>query len=363
MAHTYFSRILILPDAGPKNPFQYLMVGFLRKNGLNAFAAPKLKLFSLYTAIKKTNPDVVYFDWIHSFILGKSLAATLMKSITFVLEIMYAYHIKSISMVHTVHNIQNHKGIKVKFEKFVYRFFLLKCSRVRVYSLAVKNEIIAKFKILPERIFVIQDIPFHHYYPNDSTKPESRLRLGLESGDFVYLFFGRIEPYKGIQNLIEAFIKIAQDNDRLVIAGESLDEEYLLKLKNLTYLYPNIIWYNQFIDKNSVQYFFNAADIVVFPFTKIDHSGSVDLSLSFAKPVITLATEASSSLLAHQHFFLFRHPSKLADLMRKAKNSDLDIIGKQNFKIADSANYSDLLTLFKRANIRENENTFRHEHI
>lgn len=363
MTHHYFRKILILPDAGPKNPFQYLMASFLQKNGLNVIVAPKLKLLSLYTAINKTNPDVVYFDWVHSFILGKSFTATLIKSLTFVLEIMYVYHIKSISMVHTVHNIQNHKGMKVKLEKVIYHFFLLKCSRLRVYSQAVKNEIIANFKILPEKIFVIQDIPFHHYYPNDSTKPESRVRIDIQKSDFVYLFFGRIEPYKGIQNLITAFIEIAKNNDYLIIAGESLDKEYLSKLKNISCDHPNIIWHNQYIEKDSAQYFFNAADIVVLPFIKIDHSGSVDLSLSFSKPVITLATEATSSLLVHQHFLLFQDPSQLAGLMQKAKDIDLNLVGKQNFKIADSACYSDLLTFFKKAKSVKNENTCRHKYI
>lgn len=363
MTHTYFRKILILPDAGTKNPFQYLLIDFLRKNGLNVFVAQKLKLFNIYSAVNKTNPDVVYFDWIHSLILGKSMLVTLIKSMVFLLEIIYLYYIKSIPIIHTAHNIQNHKGLRLKPEKVIYQFFLLRCDKIRVYSEAVKKEVIRIFGISPERIFVIQDVPFHHYYPNTSTKKDSRLNLGFKEDDFLYLFFGRIEPYKGIENLIRAFLEMVQHNDYLIIAGENLDKDYLLKLKNLSAGHANIIWHNEFIEKDSVQYFFNAADIVVLPFTRIDHSGSIDLSLSFAKPVITLATEAICSLLAHQHFLLFQDSAQLAGLMCSAKQLDLDSIGSQNFKIADSAYYFDLLTLFQKVKIPENEDTLRHEYI
>lgn len=229
--------------------------------------------------------------------------------------------------------------------------------------MATRQEVIDQFKVLPEKVSVIPDIPFHHYYPNSSTKVNSRLHLGIGKKSFVYLFFGRIERYKGIENLITAFSEMALSTDCLLIAGECIDPDYLRKLKDLSGGHPNIVWYNAFVEKNSVQYFFNAADIVVLPFKKIDHSGSVDLSLSFAKPVITLATEAASTLLAHQRFLLFEHTAQLTGLMQKAKSTDLDAIGRQNFNIADAACYQNLLELFKTVKACENENTFRHEYI
>jgi len=361
LKHTYFRKVLVLPDAGPKNPFQYLLVGFLRRNGLEVHLAPKLKLFTLFKAVNKTNPDVVYFDWIHSFILGKNVVSTLIKSLTFFVEIIYLHYYRSIPIIHTIHNIQNHNRLSLHLEKLLYRFFLLRCFKIRVYSGAVKKEVIAAFKLSPDRIYVVQDIPFHHYYPNSATKTESRLQLGIGKKDFIFLFFGRIAQYKGIENLIDAFIKIARAGDKLIIAGEHMDQKYFLKLKALSNERPDIIWYSHFIEKDSVQYFFNAANIVVLPFAKIDHSGSIDLSLSFARPVITLDTGANRSLLSHQKDLLFKYPSQLAATMNKAGDMDLNTIEKQNFRIADAAHYSRLLTLFQKSG--HHESTFRHEYI
>jgi glycosyltransferase involved in cell wall biosynthesis len=50
-------------------------------------------------------------------------------------------------------------------------------------------------------------------------KYQSRKYLGIGNKKFVYLFFGKIIKYKGIENLIESFEKF--DNDSLLlIAGQ-----------------------------------------------------------------------------------------------------------------------------------------------
>jgi glycosyltransferase involved in cell wall biosynthesis len=48
----------------------------------------------------------------------------------------------------------------------------------------------------------------------------------------------------------------------------------------------NIRMSDNYIPDNQVQYYFNAADIVVFPFKNITMSSSVILALSFKKPII-----------------------------------------------------------------------------
>ena len=347
MTHTYYKRILILPDAGTKNPFQYQMIDLLKANHMHVVLGKKLKLFSLLNAVRNSNPDVIYFDWIHSFILGKSFLSTAVKSFTFLLEIVYLSYLKQIPLIHTAHNIQNHKSKFLLIERIIYKFFLRRCAKVRTYSEAVRNELSLKFNISPDKIYVIQDIPFHHYYANNTTQKESRLKLGLLEDGFLYLFFGRTEPYKGLENLISAFLSIPKSNNYLIIAGESLDLSYLTQLKKMSYVYSRIIWFDKFIAPESIQYFFNAADVIVLPFARIYHSGSIDLSMSFSKPVITCKTPAVVELLNHQDTLLFEKPAQLTNCLLQAKKLNLNHIGRLNFTIANSSNYIDLLCLFR----------------
>lgn len=148
-------------------------------------------------------------------------------------------------------------------------------------------------------------------------------------------------------NLLKAYAEIAQPTDRLIIAGKSYDEAYFASIKQRADTIPSVSIYHRFIEDDEVQVFFNAADVIVLPFVRIDHSGSVDLAMSFSKPVITLKTEAMMKLLRHQSELLFEKPEKLTTCLKNAKEINAQVIGQQNFNVADSTNYRDILHLFE----------------
>ncbi len=190
-------------------------------------------------------------------------------------------------------------------------------------------------------------MPYHLYYENKMGKSDSRKQLNLNESDFVYLFFGELKPYKGLDNLLNAYAEIAQPNDRLMIAGKSYDPAYFAAIKQKADAILGVSIYHRFIEDNEVQVFFNAADVIVLPFVRIDHSGSVDLAMSFRKPVITLKTNAMRELLEHQSELLFDLPEQLGTCLKNAKVIDGESVGQKNFTIADSTNYRQILQLFQ----------------
>lgn len=340
-------KVVVLPDAGPENPFQYELVRYLRQRGMTVNIGAKYPLGSTFRALHQHQPDVIYYDWVHSFILGKSLVWSWIKSLIFVLEIAYTRFFYRVKMVHTLHNLQNHARLWLGLEKVIYGFFLRNCSQIRVYSEETKTVAVERFKLKPERIKVIQDLPYHLYYENKIGKSESRKRLNLSEKDFVYLFFGELKPYKGVDNLLKAYAEMGQPTDRLIIAGKSYDAAYFASIQQLADTIPGVSIYHRFIEDEEVQVFFNAADVIVLPFVRIDHSGSVDLALSFSKPVITLKTKAMTKLLGHQAELLFETSEQLATCLKIAKVIDSEAVGQQNLSIADSTNYRDILHLFE----------------
>jgi glycosyltransferase involved in cell wall biosynthesis len=340
-------KVVVLPDAGPENPFQYELVRYLRQQGMAVTIGKKYSLGSTFRAIQQQHPQVIYYDWVHSFILGKSWLWSWVKSLVFILEILYTRFFYGAKIIHTLHNLQNHGGLWLGLERVVYGFFLRNCTQIRVYSEETRKTAIRRFKLKPERIKVIQDLPYHLYYENKIGKSENRKRLNLNEKDFVYLFFGELKPYKGLDNLLKMYAEIAQPNDRLIIAGKSYDPAYFTTIKQMADAIPSVTLYHRFIEDNEVQVFFNAADVVVLPFVRIDHSGSVDLAMSFQKPVVTLQTPAMMKLLGHQSELLFGLPEELGLCLKNAKLIDGEVVGQQNFKIADSTNYRDILQLFQ----------------
>lgn len=340
------TSIVFLPDAGPENPFQYQLAKFLRAAGHRVAIGQKKTIGSIFNAIRQHHPDILYFDWVHSFILGKSLWWSYIKSFVFVVEIIFTRYIKKISMVHTLHNLQNHAGLYLGLEKSVYGFFLRNCTKIRVYSETTKKDAVLKFNLDPNKIEVIQDLPFHFYYENKISKEDARKQLGLDKNAFIYLFFGEIKPYKGLQNFLPVFKEKAEKNDILLVAGKSYDADFLNTLQTITAGVEQVKWFHRFIEDSEVQLFFNAADVVVLPFVRIDHSGSIDLAMSFSKPVITLRTPSTEKLLTNQSELLFTNQGGLANCLKVVKTLDLAEIGQQNFKTTDSTNYEEILRLF-----------------
>ncbi len=341
-------KILFLPDAGHINPFQVQLVRFLEESGLEVNKAPSRRFFATWRAVNKYRPDVVYFDWIQSFIIGKNLPITLLKCLTFSLEILYLTKIKRIPVLHTLHNLRNHAKRQVGMERWMYRFFLKRCSRVRIYSETTRVKARRLFGIDTSRFMVIQDIPFHYYYRNTSTVAESRQFLKLDESAFVYLFLGMVKPYKGLEDLVAAFKQVKDTELRLIIVGMSDSPAYAQTIQELVKEDRHIKYHNQFVADEQVQYYLNAADVMVLPFRNIEHSSSIDLALSFRKPIITRRTPFLERLLQHQREILFANPTDLPETLRTAKQEKekLRKIGEQNFAIANQSNFREFKNFF-----------------
>ncbi len=346
----FSAKILILPDAGTENPFQFLIKKALEKSGFRVVSGEKRKIGSTCIAVSRHRPDIIYYDWVHSFIIGKTLLRSLLKSSVFVVEIA-GLRFRKIPVFHTIHNLRNHAGKWLLLEKIVYTFFLRNCTHIRVYSEQMKSDATKKFGLSADKIIVAQDPPYHLYYPNQSSKETSRDFLNVNKDTFVFLFFGEIKPYKGLEILIDAFLQPGKQHCRLLIAGKSDNPRYLEQLVRRSRHQPDIVWHHKFIPDEEVQYYFNAADTVVLPFTRIDHSGTVDLSMSFKKPVITLKTPAMHHLLRHQADLLFEEaPDLHACLTRALQSRNLFDYGNTNFEIIERQGFDHFLRLFHHKN-------------
>lgn len=104
------------------------------------------------------------------------------------------------------------------------------------------------------------------------------------------LFFGFLSPYKGIDFLINIWQK---KFGNLIIAGD-INPNHIKNKKNLNYLkklkekaYQKKITITGFIPENKIKYYFQSAELVIFPY-KIFFSSSGPLSFcfSFEKPFI-----------------------------------------------------------------------------
>lgn len=96
------------------------------------------------------------------------------------------------------------------------------------------------------------------------------------------LFFGRIEEYKGIELLYQAFIEDDEINSKLhlVVAGggtipfQRRDDE------------RNVVFINRYIKDSEVRYLYEHAACVVYPYISATQSGVLSLAYYFNTPVL-----------------------------------------------------------------------------
>jgi len=99
------------------------------------------------------------------------------------------------------------------------------------------------------------------------------------------LFFGRIQPYKGLRTLIEANERLAEsDGDyRLTIAGNG---EIDADLRDRIAASEHVTLKNEYIENREVARLFNRCRAVVLPYRDASYSGIVPIAYSFGKPVV-----------------------------------------------------------------------------
>jgi glycosyltransferase involved in cell wall biosynthesis len=126
------------------------------------------------------------------------------------------------------------------------------------------------------------------------TRFDARRQLGLSPDDKVLLFFGRIAPYKGVEDLLSALARLVREDPRyvVVLAGEVKDpscEPYWLDLKRMISelkLERHVRIEDRFIPDDQVGLFFRASDVTVLPYRRIYQSGVVALAYAQGTPVV-----------------------------------------------------------------------------
>ncbi len=197
------------------------------------------------------------------------------------------------------------------------RYFLKSCDAFITMSEKVMMDL-RKF---------VQDKPakqvLHPLYDNFGgpvSKTEARMKLGIEPGIPVILFFGFIRKYKGLDILLRA-MKILRDQRhelkstsyKLLIAGEFYEEE-----KTYTHLIDelgikdSLIIHTDFIPDSEVKYYLCAADAVIQPYRSATQSGVTPLAYHFEKPMIVTNVGSLPDLVPHEKAGIVCEPEPAA---------------------------------------------------
>lgn len=321
----------------PGNPYQTLLYEGLSGCGVELFPE---KIFYFKRLVRmRGKVDVIHFHWLidqtHSWKRFVKFAARLFEA-----------RILGYRIVWTAHNMKSH------FEKtrgdFLARLLMARLSSaIIVHGESVKKEVEDRFGVRG-KIHVIPHGNYIGWYPNTITQGEARRKLGIKEDGFVYLFFGVIRGYKGVEELIDSFEKLEGENT-LLIAGKPTNEEVRKSITEKTAGNKKILLNLDYIPTEDVQTYFNAADAVVLPYTRITTSGSLMLAFSFGKPVISVKKGVIPEVASDENSILVEDVSGLAEAMKQMRERDLAGMGEKALERAREFDWEKIAEAHRRA--------------
>lgn len=206
------------------------------------------------------------------------------------------------SIVWTVHNVLPHDHADTEKAVRIRRIIVEAADLIHVMNERTADLVEPHFSLAGKRVFYSPHPSYLGDHSDTVTREAARFALGLPPEATVFLSFGAIQPYKGIEELVAAAEELARERPdldwALVIAGIAKDDELVRRIRRVGGLDRRLLLYPQKIPNEDVQTFFRAADYAVCAYRSSLNSGAAMLALSFGVPLVAPRTVAFSDLLA-----------------------------------------------------------------
>lgn len=218
-------------------------------------------LFSIIYQIRKETFDVIYFESLHIWNLPIMLFSR-----------------KRTRIYQVIHEVIPHEGDKqVKMVDLMNKAVCLLCDTVILRNQKYIGEMVSRYRISKDRVKYLE---LWRRYP-EYTKPTYSGRV---------LFFGRINPYKGADNLLE-LVKCCP-NIQFDVVGrvDTQMEEIVAELAKE----KNVLLNNQYVSDEEMRAYFVNADWIIVPYNSASQSGIIIDAYKYSRPVIAFDVGAIS---------------------------------------------------------------------
>lgn len=206
-----------------------------------------------------------------------------------------------------------HSSSNVEKNKKMYKQMIDCVKSCVIFNSCTKQEFIETFNI-PEKNVYISKLGLNDLFLNFTTDKKVNYEY--------ILFWGRIEPYKGIEYLLEAMVEVHKHfpDTKLVIAGRGKvyfdDQPY----KNLDY----ISFDNRFLSVSELANLVKNCKYVVCPYKDATQSGVVTTAFAFDKPVIGTNVGAIPEYVQHEKFGIIVPPCDSKSLAEAIMKLEVD---------------------------------------
>lgn len=233
----------------------------------------------------------------------------------------------TIPIIQHLHNIpegmflkSNRWGVSSDGYMCVSRFIARKC--------------IEKIRINEDKLDVLYNsVDTNLFRPvfNDEEKIALRKKAGLLSSDFIVIFSGRIQPYKGVKELLQGFCRLHDTHIKLLVVGASFFSEsgngsFLKKLKLIAKNCEGNIVFTGYVSHEKIREYYQMADIAVLPSMWEEPFGLTCLeAISCGLPVVITNSGGMPEIIDDKCGFVLERdetlPGKIAEHIKLLKEN------------------------------------------
>jgi glycosyltransferase involved in cell wall biosynthesis len=255
------------------------------------------------SAMSRPPSRVVHFTGVHLWNVG--LARTLRR--------------RGVPVIHTLHDLHPHGGVRYgRLIGLWNRLIIGSGAHILIHGRRYRDELLA-WGLAPEQVTYA---PLLHGFwgagsgetgtgnwkqeagsweETDNARNDGASSPQLPAaGPATVLFFGRVEAYKGVDVLLEAWEMVLRETTgaRLVIAGPAArGESYaqsLASAMNRATTSRGIEWRNRLIEDDEAVELFRAASLLVLPYRDATQSALIAAAYRFGVPVVVTDVGALS---------------------------------------------------------------------
>lgn len=237
------------------------------------------------------NADIVHLHWPEAFYRWAGYGSIKQRTKRFLLAVE-TYKKQGSRIVWSVHNITPHDHVMRGIDYDVYQAIADSTDLFHHHCHCSIKTLADTYNIPGQAENLV--VPHGHYlsYPSGISAQQARQHLNIPDDAYVYLHFGAIRSYKGLDALFSAFRKVQHPKKWLLIAGDyqgmsgkgawrdNLQMQWAKRME------PRITLHLHTVPSDNIQTFFAASDALVLSHSRGLNSGVAVLGMTFGKLLI-----------------------------------------------------------------------------
>lgn len=244
---------------------------------------------NLCKIIRSRNYDVIHYNGTGGFLL------------------YFRYFLRGIPRIWTLHDFKSHSGEQNKKSELFLKFIVKNIDIIQHYKF-LRKSIIKYYSLKSGRVHLLYSGSFDVYTQFNGKEI-------IKENNYV-LFFGRIEKYKGLNILLDAYNKIKNPGSKLVVAGSGNLSFDISRFK----INNNIIFINRYIETGELVSLIKNSSFVVVPYIDATQSGVIDTAYAFNKPVLATNIDGLPEVVIDNYTGNLFEKNNKNDLMKKLEN-------------------------------------------